>query len=161
MRAKSWSDFWNCVEVGESDKCWPWKLYCDPRGYGRVKRKKKNYSAHRIAYQLHYLNGRQLRLEGLNVCHKCDNPPCCNPSHLFLGTQKKNLDDAITKGRLFSLPPRKGSENGRAKLTDSDVAEIRAAYEPRYGALTELSKRFGVSRGVIWKVVNNRSWKHV
>lgn len=94
--------FWDKVEKLGPDECWPWKAAKDPRGYGRIGGDRRRSSgkravelAHRIAYQLE-IGDVPL---GLFVCHRCDNPTCCNPAHLFLGTCKDNNQDMYAKGR--------------------------------------------------------------
>ena len=79
------------VEIGEPDDCWLWQGNISPRGYGWARRT----TAHRWTWQLFY----GPTPEGLHVCHHCDNPPCCNPLHLFLGTPSENVQDAQEKGR--------------------------------------------------------------
>lgn len=92
---------------------------------------------------------------GMIVCHRCDNPPCVNPAHLFLGTHKDNTRDAIRKGRLAM-----GSRHGHAKLTEDVVREIRAMHQ--CGAtLTEIRQRFNISAASVSNIYNRRRWTHV
>lgn len=98
--------------------------------------------------------------EGLSVAHKCDNPPCTNPKHLFLATHLENMQDAAKKGRLghggiF------GEENAAHKLTEKEVIEIRRLYIPVYGAQSILDRTFGVSTTAIWFIVHGKHWKGV
>ena len=80
------------------DECWEWKAYCNQKrgGYGRIKVCKKQILAHRMAWEL--ANNRKIP-EGMYVLHHCDNPPCCNPEHLYLGTNQDNVRDRDTRGR--------------------------------------------------------------
>jgi hypothetical protein len=87
--------FWDKVTKSDSEHCWPWTSVKDSAGYGLVNVKKKRLSASRIAWKL--ANGPIP--EGLFVLHRCDNPPCCNPAHLFLGTKSDNTQDCLRKGR--------------------------------------------------------------
>lgn len=76
-------------------KCWCWKGQTDRKGYGRIWRDGKRRQAHRVSYELIF----GPIPDGMQVCHKCDNPPCVRPSHLFLGTQSDNMKDCTNKGR--------------------------------------------------------------
>jgi len=107
-------------------------------------------ATHRRAYEL----ARGPIPEGLCVLHTCDNPPCVNPEHLFLGTLDDNTADKVKKGRQSSM---KGLENGRAKLTESDVRLIRSSHDSGVA----LSARFGVSARVISSVRLRQSWRHI
>lgn len=83
----------HCPELGP---CWIWKAaICKNTGYGNFKARRKSHRAHRVSYALRH----DLIPDGLLVCHKCDNPPCANPDHLFLGTQKDNSSDMVSKNR--------------------------------------------------------------
>ena len=116
--------FWEKVDKSSGDDgCWLWTGAVNRCGYGRVGRGNKYGGAamaHRVAYQL--VEGPIG--DGLFVCHSCDNPPCVNPAHLFLGTNQDNMDDMVRKGRS----PRKdnsGENNPSAKLTNCEVATIK------------------------------------
>jgi hypothetical protein len=92
--------FWSRVEKTEG--CWLWTGYCEAAGYGTleisVKGKRRKAYAHRLAYELTY----GAIPAGLFICHHCDNPPCCNPDHLFVGTAGENSRDCVQKGRHFT-----------------------------------------------------------
>jgi len=106
--------FWERVDMsGGPDACWPWTGARHPSGYGGVSWRGGRVNAHRVAYELAYGNpGKGF------VCHHCDNPPCCNPAHLFLGTAQDNYRDSIAKGhsrqRAVDRTPIKGLRHGRA-----------------------------------------------
>ena len=87
--------FWNYVNVTTPEQCWNWIPRVDRDGYGRWKIAGKRYGSHRLAYT--FTKGPIA--EGLVVCHSCDNPSCCNPDHLFVGTQLDNIKDMDAKGR--------------------------------------------------------------
>lgn len=117
------------------DGCWIWQGYFDKDGYGLVWHNRKQWRAHRLSFQIY--NG---PLTHENVLHTCDTPACCNPKHLFLGSQVVNLQDASAKGRL-----RTGIEHHACKLTDQAVAEIKVSSL----TVTELAVKHGVSKGHI------------
>lgn len=141
--------FWAKVE--KTGGCWNWTAAHNKRGYGRIRISGKSAHTHRISWELH--NGPIP--EGLWVLHKCDNPPCVNPAHLFLGTYKYNIADMIKKGRV----PR-GESVSRAKLSWNNVEQIRSMYRGNGGTLSqrELSKKFGVGQASISRVVTMKGW---
>jgi hypothetical protein len=142
--------FWTKVKKGGMDECWPWMSKHDHDGYGRVYFEGKIRSTHRIAFTLATGNP----ATGLPVCHRCDNPPCCNPNHLFLGTHQINMADRDAKGRTAS-----GERNGRAKLTWKIVGQIRAAFKPLRVTIPKLSATFGVNRHVVADIIHGKTWK--
>lgn len=149
--------FWSKVDKsGGQDACWPWMAFCQPKGYGRFGIQRSDGSwgriqAHRLSYELTY----GAIPDDLHVLHHCDNPPCCNPTHLFLGTNADNVADRVAKGREAGIS--RGEENGRAKLTADLVRLIRAAT----GSQRAISKRFGISKAHVERVRNGKSWAHV
>ena len=106
--------------------------------------------AHRVAFKL--ANGRLPR--GLG-CHTCDNPPCCNPAHIYDGTPLSNMRDKIEKWRH-----RHGAAHPRAKLTDQMVADIRHA-RAAGETIVSLGRRFGVSHTTVSRVALGKNWAHV
>ena len=90
------------------------------------------------------------------MCHSCDNPPCVNPDHLFLGTQKENIADKLRKKREA-----RGSRTGRAKLTEQQVAEIRFIFRTGRFTQKELASKYAVNRGTIIKALHGDTWSHV
>ena len=149
---------WEKVRKLPGDGCWVFLGSHHSDGYGQIGKGGhcgRMIGAHRAAWILTY----GPIPPGLEVCHRCDNPPCCRPDHLFLGTRSENMRDAAGKGRLS--PARFGSKNGgerngRAQLTRAKVEEIRA----RFGRETarELATAYGVSRYTIYAAVQGRSW---
>lgn len=119
--------------------------------YGLVRWAGKGYFAHRVAYE--HFNGPIA--EGFLVCHTCDNPPCCNPKHLFQGTQQDNHDDASRKGRTTQ-----GEKSARAKLTSDHVKTIRSmSFEIlRYKDVSDL---LGCNLTAIAKIYTRESWAHL
>jgi hypothetical protein len=110
--------FWSKCATGEANCCWQWLGTTNAQGYGRFLLLGKNRRAHRVAYLLTFGD----IPNDLHVLHRCDNPGCCNPGHLFLGTNKDNSDDKIAKGRQAHV---RGERNGNAVLTPAQVAIIR------------------------------------
>ena len=148
---------------GGPDACWPWLGASLPRGYGhlgeRVARgRHRMVYAHRVAWELHH--GRAVPQDTM-VLHHCDNPPCCNPAHLFLGTQRDNMQDCARKGRqVFQQHPERapiGERNIKAKLTWVAVAEIRSSTSTD----DLLALRLGVSVDTIRDVRARRTWTGV
>lgn len=135
----------------ELGPCWVWTGHCNR--YGSFGLGRKIVRAHRFSWELAH----GPIPDGLCVLHKCDNPPCTNPGHLFLGTQLDNARDRDRKGRLNS---RVGERNPKAKLTETEVLAIRAEYVPRYGALRAIARKYGVTPSAIRWVVSE-GWKSV
>lgn len=103
--------------------------------------------------------------DGLWVLHRCDNPPCCNPAHLFLGTVSDNNKDMCAKGRHGSKTnpeamPR-GTRHGLAKLTDDAVRQIRSLWERGGIRQRDIATQFGVNQAVVWAVIHRKAWAHV
>lgn len=133
--------------------CWLWTGHVDGKGYGRFQiRSYESEHAHRAAWEIF----RGEVPPGLHVLHRCDVKCCVNPYHLFVGTNRDNVDDKVRKGRAKLLACR-GSRHGRSKLTEQQIHEIRASRKTP----TELGKIYGVSRGTIWSVRTRRFWTHV
>src|SRR5262245_56068801 len=112
--------FWRKVERGDASVCWPWKA-ARSSGYGVLRVAGRNIRANRLAWELTH----GPVPPGLWVLHRCDNPPCCNPAHLFLGSNEDNVRDMQSKGRARPPLPRRGATHPMAKLTLDQVAEIR------------------------------------
>ncbi len=159
------------AKVGRDDnsECHPWTGSRTPYNYGVFARNRRLVAAHRVAYWKHY---GPFDLD-LKVCHTCDNPPCCNPAHLFLGTQAENVADMDRKKRRNmakgdacgsrtcpEMRPR-GEKNTEAVLTELQVIEIRETYLPRVISLNFLADKYGVTKSAIWHVVKRRTWRHV
>ena len=130
--------------------CVLWTKYIGERGYGKIWREHKAWRAHRWVWTQHFGT---IPL-GLFVLHKCDNPACVNPDHLFLGTQLDNNRDKKEKGRAFKPC---GEINHNAKLTASDIEFIR--HSDLSGAA--LGRMFGVTRTCICSVRRRKCWLHI
>lgn len=139
--------FWNMVEKSGRTECWLWKGAKKPTGYGNVRRNKVYTTAHRLAWELTF--GRIP--DGMQIQHSCDNPSCCNPHHLMLGTVVSNYVDMVKKGRDNSRHSNRkfGTSNHNAKLTKEQVDEIRVAYIPGSVRQVDLAEKYGVSQVLI------------
>lgn len=141
--------FWARVDQsGGPSACWPITGGYSSERYGKVKVNGRVIGAHRLAYVL----ATGTTPGALNVCHRCDNRPCCNPAHLFLGTQADNVYDCIVKKR-FPI----GRQQGNAKLTEEQVRVIRSDVRTQM----ELAAVYGVSQSLISAVIARLRWKHV
>lgn len=110
------------VDIDPDSGCWEWRLGKNNKGYGRISLKGGcSRYAHRVAYQ-EFIGEIP---EGMEVCHKCDNPACCNPKHLFVGSHMENMRDAINKGRLPEFPVVYGTDHPRALFNADQVRAIR------------------------------------
>lgn len=151
--------FWTRVKKTADASCWIWVGARLTNGYGTLRVNGRQVKAHRFSYQLAYGE-----THGLHVLHKCDNPPCVRPDHLFLGTDADNVHDCIAKGRNRLPDPKmapKGEKNGSAKLTAIQVREIRTRYSSGGVSLATLGREYGVFHSNIQAIVNRRSWRHV
>ena len=139
--------------------CWEWIAARTPLGYGQVRFRGTRELAHRVSWIL--LKGeippdQSTRYGTACVLHRCDNPSCVNPEHLFLGNQADNANDAVGKGR-WGKRGCKGEKHGRALLTESDVIAIRKSGKPTRA----LAAEYAVSQSAIAHILKGRTWGHV
>jgi hypothetical protein len=152
--------------------CWLWMAAKNKKGYGYLGLGKKTPLAHRVCWTI--VNGQiphDGSAHGICVCHRCDNPACINPAHLFLGTNADNVRDMAAKGRqprgdkngarLYPERIKRGEENGNSKLTAAIVIDIRARYAA--GGITQyqLATLFNLSQGHINDVIQRKRWRHI
>jgi hypothetical protein len=154
--------FWEKVDVRGPDDCWEWTASKNDNGYGEIRESApstKTLKAHRVSWELHngpipVGNG----YHGTCVLHKCDNPGCVNPAHLFLGTHEDNMKDMIEKDRHVTY---KREKHGRAKLTEEQVLEIRREYVK--GSFSHgqsaLGKKYEVCHSTIGRIISGEHWK--
>lgn len=145
-----------CLDVRSDYECWEWVCGRHQQGYGIIQIDDKKKKAHRVVYEM--IVGPIP--PGMKLLHKCDNPPCCNPNHLFLGTQADNIRDCESKGRSIHKAIN-GSRNGMAKLNEEDIVTIRRLYADGAFSQYHIASNFGVSQTIIHRVVTNKAWRHV
>ena len=135
--------FWRFVTPGNADACWIWRGARHWNGYGQIlvaRPRRRKLRAHRVSWELHY----GPVPSGMEVCHHCDNPPCVNPAHLFIGTRSDNARDASRKGRLHRT---------QGPMSPATVAEMLAML--RNGATqVAAARRFQVSETTVWRRVH-------
>ena len=177
--------FWDRLDMSAGpDGCWIWSGATNQGGYGRLKAGKVRVLAHRVAFKIK--NGEIP--PGKFVLHRCDNPPCCNPAHLFAGTDLDNVTDMHAKGRarkatgdasgsrrhperlprgenhIYRKHPElcvRGVENGSAKLNDEQAREIRRLYSEGGWTHRSLAARYGIRHSGIYSILYAVTWRHV
>ena len=179
MRQSLEDRFYSRFVRGDGDECWLWMGAPTSSGYGVIKRKGKTLHAHRVSYELQV----GPVPAGLCVCHHCDVRMCVRPDHLFLGTQKDNMQDAVSKGRMatgqdhgmnthpesrltgdrngtHTKPHRvaRGEQHGSAKLSQSDIVDIRRLAESGTSN-KEIAMRYNICPQHAWRIVTKRRWK--
>ena len=173
------------TKIKKTGACWEWKGTIGNRGYGVFWHSNKNIRAHRFSFELHSKNKIP---EGLFILHKCDNPPCVNPNHLFVGTNSDNMNDFVSKGgQLGGIGEKNGMHthpecrpNGirhgskthpeniargtdlpGARLDENKVRWILRNYRPYIMTQKMMAEKFSVSVPTIRQVVKRKTWKHV
>jgi hypothetical protein len=164
------------AKVDKTGECWLFTGARLPRGYGMISAEGRRVYAHRLSYELNIGS----IPAGMFVCHRCDNPSCVRPEHLFLGTHHENMADMTAKGRQArgnthgsrlrpetnhspkkKLNAARGERSGKAKLTEAQVVAIRSAYATGGTSQLRLAKEHGVAESLIWAIVHRRIWAHV
>jgi HNH endonuclease len=160
------------------NECWEWTGKVGKNGYGTVVKAENGKKMHLLAHRESYKIFKGEIPTSLNVCHTCDNRKCINPDHLWIGTAKDNIQDAILKGRMkkttgykhteenkakFKLrkrPMTKGELSPLSKLKDQDVIEIRRMIKENI-TQTDIAKKYGVTQSVISRIKDREVWNHV
>lgn len=163
VKANTSEKFWSKVHFGESNDCWEWIAYKDKDGYGnfRIKDYRGRHTmigSHRYMYKMVVDDFN----DDLLCLHSCDNPPCVNPNHLWIGTNDDNIQDMIKKGRnvTYHLPPMVGSKHPKAKLDEEIVRRIK---EKILSGVKQraIAKEYDVYETVISKIKKGVLWRHV
>lgn len=174
--------FWGNVKIKSRDDCWNWTATTNKFGYGQLKRSGVTMRAHRFSYMIKL---GQIP-DGMCVLHRCDNPLCCNPKHLFLGTKKQNSEDMVKKGRQASgdkngarkHPERheygdyhwarrmphlvsRGSKCGASKVTEAVVVEMRREFPSAMTSYRRFGSKYGLSAQGALDIISRKTWKHV
>lgn len=146
--------FWDKVDKtpghGPNGDCWLWTGFIHEKGYGYFKFLRKSWAAHRFSYGLHFDDF----IETACVCHACDNRPCVNPSHLWMGSHYDNVHDKINKGR--ERHPF-GEDGSGAILTEQNVIEIRNSGIRQ----VDIAEHYGVTQATISLIRRGKTWRHL
>lgn len=145
------NQFWKRVDKSNIDGCWLWTGSFQRYGIFHVSRKYQPRRAHRVSWMIHY----GLIPKNMLVCHKCDNPPCVNPTHLFLGSITDNHRDMEIKGRIA-----RGNKHGNSKITEQDVREIRQLSTAGIRG-SAIAKQFGLTKENVNLIIARKAWRHV
>ena len=140
------------ANVEKSEGCWRWTGYRDHNGYGRLNIAGYPELAHRISWDLF----KRKRIGKDHALHRCDNPQCVNPDHLFRGDQVSNNADKMKKKR-HKFGVLRGADHGSSKLTEAQILEIRKSQDTP----TAIAENFGISRRHVRDILAGRSWKHI
>jgi hypothetical protein len=143
--------FWSRVDKKSADECWLWIGAFDKDGYGQMRDgiRKIQDRGHKFSYRLHF----GVIPKNMCVCHKCDNPSCVNPNHLFLGTALDNQKDKMAKNRHA-----KGESQGHSKLTNEQISQIRSRANDDYKVLCS---EFNIVPSTVYRIWHKESWKHI
>lgn len=151
--------FWKYIDkLDGNNSCWLWVGSKNRHGYGTITVDGKSLLAHRVSWEIHFgAIPSHESYHGLCVLHKCDNPPCVRPDHLFLGTNRDNAIDKIDKNRQAVFA---GEHNPRSVLTEKDVKEIRGRCADGERQ-TDIAREYGVSKYAVWRVIHRKNWAHI
>lgn len=142
--------FYDKIKINKENGCHEWQASISRRGYGQFALNSTTQVSHRVAWLLSY---GQIP-KGIYVLHHCGNPKCVNPAHLFLGTQRDNMNEAISKNIYFR-------SSGNAKITEKQVIRVKGMLQDGIYSVATIAKRFDVSWHAIYDIKHNRTWKHL
>ena len=151
IHEKEWAERFlaNLPDAGP-DECWEWMGWRAPDGYGRFGVAGDRWRAHRLSFLLHHGD----LPSGAFICHRCDNPPCCNPAHLYAGGPATNVQDMVERNRLVNLA---GEASGASRITKEQVRQIRDLAE--LGVYQrDIARRFGISQSQVSNIVTRKHW---
>ncbi len=158
LTAKAIERFWKDTHHEPNSGCWLWGGACDQHGYGCINNNYVSIRAHRASWLIHYGD-----IGTMMVLHRCDNPPCVNPAHLFLGTQEDNARDMFAKGRavITNLPPNPSGEMcSAAILTECDAHSILRRADGGIRKV-KIAEEFKVSVSTVYNICSGKTWKHL
>lgn len=160
-RASITERFGRYVYLSLNTGCWEWRGAKNEHGYGVIGKEggrgAGNSKAHRLSYQIFcdtIPTPKEL------ICHKCDNPSCVNPKHLFVGSPKDNTADMIAKGRNSKPPLRYGEANPRSKLTEERVLNVRQLSKQGLTS-RRIARLHSVDKNTVLAIINHKTWRHV
>lgn len=133
--------------IAVNGNCWEWQGAKNSKGYGSISIGGVVILAHRLSYRVHYG-----KLGDSLVCHRCDNPKCVNPAHLFLGSSADNARDMLSKGR--------GNPNPNRKISAADARAIREKFATRKYKVTQLANEYGLAREYIYSILRGEYWSN-
>ena len=147
--------FWEKVSIKGKEDCWEWHGIRNEKGYGRLTAGRGvNLKAHRVAFAL---SNNGFVADDINVLHTCDNPPCCNPAHLFTGTMKDNTQDMLKKGRGSSPPHAYGKKHHNTKFDEATA--IKIIKDTR--TLHVIAADYGISWMTVFRLKHGKTWKQL
>ena len=150
--------FWTFVTRRSPIECWPWIGSLNRQGYGHIAEWRDgirhNKRSNRLSWEIHH----GPIPPGMFVCHHCDNPPCVNPDHLFLGNNFSNMRDMMRKGRKVQTH---GEMHGSAKLLDDDIPIIRRMHRSGRTTQCDIAKIYNVSASTIHDIIKGKTWRHI
>lgn len=142
----------NNIQVNKETECWEWQKSTNTDGYGSFVLHGTLYSVHRLSYEL-FVNKIPINKQ---ILHSCDNPACCNPTHLRVGTLYDNVQDRQDRNRQA-----RGITHGRHKLTEEEIISIRNLYATGKYIQQDIADEFNISRSHICNILNDKFWKHI
>jgi hypothetical protein len=159
MKREPIKRFMEKVHIVAESGCWVWTGTVLKSGYGNFYR--GDELGAETAHRWSYVHFKDEIPDGMFVCHKCDVRSCVNPDHLFVGTQKENMQDAKAKGRISGGNGIVGTDQHLSKLNEDAVRYIRQHYTGAHGEVKEFATKFGVTISTALKVAKNQTWRHV